>query len=244
LASKTKDLEIYHPTSVLETAYDIIFFWVARMILMSTYLLGDIPFKTVYLHGLVRDAQGRKMSKSLGNIIDPLDLIAKYGADATRLSLIIGTGPGNDSKLSEDKVKAYKHFANKIWNASRFVLSVTEGVSLEQKPELMGNDAEALLTWNDTLVEITHDIENYRFYLAGEKLYHYFWHTFADSIIEGSKEAVYKGDEKTKRSAQWTLLYILTNSLKTLHPFMPFVTEEIWNLMGHTHFLMVESWPT
>jgi valyl-tRNA synthetase len=241
---KTKDLEIYHPTSVLETGYDIIFFWVARMILMSTYLLGDIPFKTVYLHGLVRDAQGRKMSKSLGNIIDPLDLIAKYGADATRLSLIIGTGPGNDSKLSEDKVKAYKHFANKIWNASRFVLSVTEGVSLEQKPELMGNDAEALLTWNDTLVEITHDIENYRFYLAGEKLYHYFWHTFADSIIEGSKEAVYKGDEKTKRSAQWTLLYILTNSLKTLHPFMPFVTEEIWNLMGHTHFLMVESWPT
>jgi valyl-tRNA synthetase len=237
------DLEIYHPTSVLETGYDIIFFWVARMILMSTYLLGDIPFKTVYLHGLVRDAQGRKMSKSLGNIIDPLDLIEKYGADATRLSLIIGTGPGNDSKLSEDKVKAYKHFANKIWNASRFVLSVTEGVSLEQKPELMGNDAEALLTWNDTLIEITHDIENYRFYLAGEKLYHYFWHTFADSIIEGSKEAVYKGDEKTKRSAQWTLLYILTNSLKTLHPFMPFVTEEIWNLMGHTHFLMVESWP-
>jgi valyl-tRNA synthetase len=250
---QTKDLETYHPTSVLETGYDILPFWVARMILMTTYLLGDIPFKTVYLHGLVRDAQGRKMSKSLGNIIDPLDMIAKYGADATRMSLIIGTGPGNDSKLSEDKVKAYKLFANKIWNATRFVLSVAEGVNLEKKPELTEKDNEYILSFHDSLKEISSDIENYRFYLAGEKLYHYFWYTFADVIIEASKDAVYKGDERSKLSAQWTLMYILTNSLKALHPFMPFVTEEIWGLLPdsakassdkvHKHLLMVENWP-
>jgi valyl-tRNA synthetase len=237
------DLDIYHPTTVLETGYDIIFFWVARMILMSTYLLGEVPFKNVYLHGLVRDAQGRKMSKSLGNIIDPLDLITKYGADATRMSLIIGTGPGNDSKLAEDKVKAYKLFANKIWNATRFVLSVSEHIDLEKKPELTEKDSEFILAFHDTLKEITGDIENYKFYLAGEKLYHYFWHTFADVIIEANKDAVYNGDEKTKPSAQWTLLYILSNSLKALHPFMPFVTEEIWGLMGNKKLLMIEKWP-
>ena len=124
---KSNDLKIYHPTSVLETGYDIIFFWVARMILMTGCLIGDVPFKTVYLHGLVRDGKGRKMSKSLDNIIDPLDMIAKYGADATRLSLIIGTGPGNDMRLSEDKVKGYKNFSNKIWNITRFILSASAG---------------------------------------------------------------------------------------------------------------------
>ena len=240
---KTEDLKTYHPTTVLETGYDIIFFWVARMILMSTYLLGQVPFKTVYFHGLVRDTKGRKMSKSLGNIIDPLDMIAKYGADATRLSLIIGTGPGNDSKLSEEKIKAYKHFANKIWNATRFVLSGTENTELIKKPELTEKNAESLLVFENTLKEITLDIENYRFYLAGEKLYHYFWHTFADIVIEENKDILYTGDEFTKASAQWTLLYILTESLKALHPFMPFVTEEIWELMGNKKLLMVEKWP-
>ncbi len=234
---KTKDLEIYHPTSVLETGYDIIFFWVARMILMSTYLLGDVPFKTVYLHGLVLDAKGKKMSKSVGNIIDPLDMIDKYGADATRLSLIIGTGPGNDSKLSEDKIKAYKHFANKIWNASRFVLSACENLKLETKPELSEKDAENIKVFEQTLKDITEDIENYRFYLAGEKLYHYFWHTFADIIIEESKK------DLGNPSVLWTLKYILENSLKALHPFMPFVTEEIWSMISEKNLLMVEKWP-
>ena len=234
---KTKDLEIYHPTSVLETCYDIIFFWVARMILMSTYLLGDVPFKTVYLHGLVLDAKGKKMSKSVGNIIDPLDMIDKYGADATRLSLIIGTGPGNDSKLSEDKIKAYKHFANKIWNASRFVLSACENLKLETKPELSEKDAENIKVFEQTLKDITEDIENYRFYLAGEKLYHYFWHTFADIIIEESKK------DLGNPSVLWTLKYILENSLKALHPFMPFVTEEIWSMISEKNLLMVEKWP-
>lgn len=240
----TKDLETYHPTSVLETGYDILFFWVARMILMSTYLLGNIPFRTVYLHGLVRDGQGRKMSKSLGNIIDPLDMIAKYGADATRLSLIIGTGPGNDTKLSEDKVRGYKNFANKIWNATRFVLSNTEGVTIEQQPELTATDKTYLTQHKAMLGEITSDIESYRFYLAGEKLYHYFWHTFADIIIEEAKKRIQTGSDMEKASAQWTLRHIHQELLRALHPFMPYVTEEIWGIMHPDKILMVEQWPT
>lgn len=240
----TDDFKTYHPTTVLETGYDILFFWIARMILMSSYLVGTVPFKTVYLHGLVRDAQGRKISKSLGNNIDPVDMITKYGADAVRLSLIIGTGPGNDSKMSEDKIRAYKNFANKIWNASRFVMENTENTSLDSKPELTDMYAEYIATFHDTLKEITDDIDNFRFYLAGEKLYHYFWHTFADIIIEKSKTDIQTGTDSEKISARYALLYILTNSLKALHPFMPFVTEEIWGLIPeHKHMLMVESWP-
>jgi valyl-tRNA synthetase len=251
----TEDFKTYHPTSILETGYDILFFWVARMILMSTYLLGDIPFKTVYLHGLVRDAKGRKMSKSLGNIIDPVDMIEKYGADATRMSLIIGTGPGNDSKLSEDKIKAYKNFANKIWNATRFVLQNTEDFDADAKlvdiealsPESFGIQHAYLAEFEATLADITSDIENYRFYLAGEKLYHYFWHTFADIIIEESKKFLAESaeDKKMRWIAQYTLRKILTDSLKALHPFMPFITEEIWSMLPQAHgtLLMVEKWP-
>jgi valyl-tRNA synthetase len=240
------DFKTFHPTTILETGYDILFFWVARMILMSGYLLGDVPFRTVYLHGLVRDAQGRKMSKSLGNIIDPVDMIEKYGADATRLSLIIGTGPGNDSKLSEDKIKGYKHFANKIWNVARFVLSNTEELDTENPPELLDEDKESLAVLEATIKEITEDIENYRFYLASEKLYHYFWHTFADVILETSKPRLFGEDAKSKKSAQWTLLKILETNLKALHPFMPFVTEEIWDMLPaakNKKLLIIETWP-
>ncbi len=237
------DLKTYHPTSVLETGRDIIFFWVARMILMTTYFLGDIPFKTVYLHGLVTDAKGKKMSKSEGNIIDPLEMITKYGTDALRLSLIVGNGPGNDTKLSEDKIRAYKNFANKIWNATRFVLTSIEGADLSKKPSLTDTDKAHIEAFHTTLSEVTADIEHYRLYLAAEKLYHYFWHTFADVIIEESKAAT-SGDDVTKKlSAQWTLHHILTESLKALHPFIPFVTEEIWQTMGHNDFLMVSPWP-
>ena len=243
---KTEDLEIYHPTTILETGYDIIFFWVARMILMTGYLLGDIPFKTVYLHGLVRDKNGKKMSKSLGNIIDPLDMIKKYGADATRMSLIVGNTPGTDMNLSEDKIRGYKHFANKIWNATRFVLSNTEGVDIGEKPPLSKRDEEILKELESMARDVTADIESYRFYLAGEKLYHYFWNTFADVIIEESKKRISSGDERDVISCKWTLLKILSTTIAMLHPFMPFVTEEVWGMLPHKkdRLLMVESWPT
>lgn len=241
---KTKDLEMYHPTSAMETGYDIIFFWVARMILMSTYLLGEIPFEKVYLHGLVRDEKGRKMSKSLGNTIDPLTTIEKYGADATRLSLIIGTSPGNDLKLSEMKIKGYKNYANKIWNITRFIISNTENINIKEKPEITEDDQKIISEFNDMLKDITSDIENFRFYLAGEKIYQYVWHNLADKIIEDSKEILQnESDSPEKISRAWTLNQILENSLKILHPFMPFVTEEIWQLTGHDNLLMIENWP-
>jgi valyl-tRNA synthetase len=237
------DFANYHPTSLLETGYDILFFWVARMILMSTYLIGDIPFKTVYLHGLVRDGKGRKMSKSLGNIIDPLDMIAKYGADATRLSLIIGTGPGSDSRLSEDKVRGYKHFANKVWNITRFVLQSTDGIDWKDAP-LAPDDEKAITDWHTTLTEITSDIDSYRLYLGAEKMYHYIWHTFADIEIERSKNAINGNDESAKRSASRMLVTILNESLIALHPFMPFVTEEIWHQRNTgSGLLMTQHWP-
>ena len=224
---KTDDLKLYHPTALLETGYDILFFWVARMVLMSQFLLGEVPFKNVYLHGLVRDGKGQKMSKSLGNIIDPLDMIEKYGADAVRLSLIMGAAPGNDLKLDENRIRGYKNFANKIWNMSRFVLS--QESTGEIKPELQKEfDAVA--------EEVTKNIAEYRLDLAAEKLYHYLWDRFAAEIIEESKG-------KPEYGA--TLYYLLENSLKLLHPFMPFVTEEIWqSLPDKKGLIMVEAWPT
>lgn len=242
---ETPDLKNFHPTDVLETGYDLIFFWVARMILMTTTLVGEIPFKNVYLHGMVRDKQGRKMSKSLGNIIDPLDMIEKFGTDALRMSLIIGTSAGNDSKMSEDKIKAYKHFANKIWNASRFVLSNVHTENLTEKPNLTDEDTKRLEELDENIADITVDLENFRFYLAGEKIYHYFWHTFADVIIEESKEILQGDDEPKKKSKEWMLHEILTKSLKVLHPFMPFVTEEVWSMLPKTKekHLINANWP-
>lgn len=224
---KTKDLETFHPTSLLETGYDILFFWVARMILMSQFFLGEVPFKNVYLHGLVRDQKGRKMSKSLGNIIDPLDMIEKYGADAVRLSLIVGAAPGNDIKLDENRIRGYKHFANKVWNIARFVLSQETNGELNQ---------ELKKEFDLVAKEVAQNIGRYRLDLAFDKLYHYVWDRFAAEIIEESKG-------KPEYGA--TLYYLLENSLKLLHPFMPFVTEEIWDSMPEAkNLLMVENWPT
>jgi len=245
------DLANFHPTAMLETGYDILFFWIARMILMSSSLLGQVPFKTVYLHGLVRDSKGRKISKSLGNNIDPLEVIAKYGADAARMSLIIGTAPGNDSKISDEKLKAYKHFANKIWNIARFVLENTEPFdSAQGKPEITEEDQELLNELSALVTETTGDIENFRFYLAGEKIYHYLWHRFADIILEESKKKFQTGSEEDlpaqagKISRKWVLLEILKTSLKLLHPFMPYVTEEIWSCFpNRKNLLIVEKWP-
>jgi valyl-tRNA synthetase len=240
---QTDDLKNYHPTTVLETGYDILFFWVARMILMSTYILGEIPFENVYLHGLVRDNQGRKISKSLGNNLDPVDMIAKYSADSVRMALIVGTGPGNDTKISDEKLKAYKHFANKIWNASRFVLenSLSKGVFEMPRSQktpfdsFSAEDQKIMSEFGDIVKDTTSDMENYRFYMAAEKIYHYFWHTFADIIIEKKKK------ENDKR----ILKILLEEQLKILHPFMPFITEKIWSMLSESkNLLMIEKWPT
>ncbi len=240
---KTEDLKNYHPTTVLETGYDILFFWVARMILMSTYVLDEIPFKNIYLHGLVRDNQGRKISKSLGNNVDPVDMIAKYGADAIRMALIVGTGPGNDSKISEEKFKAYKHFANKIWNITRFILENNPEMQSDLEIALKNETNKKHIEEFKTLTkDITTDIDNYRFYMAAEKLYHYTWHTFADIIIEESKERL-KSPENSEETKNM-LGFLLKEQLKLLHPFMPFVTEKIWSMLPDSkNMLMVEKWP-
>jgi valyl-tRNA synthetase len=240
---ETLDFKTFHPTNVLETGKDILFFWVARMILMTTYLIGTVPFKTVYLHGTVRTDKGEKMSKSLGNAMDPLDMNAKYGTDATRISLIIGNGPGNDFRISEDKIRGYKNFANKIWNATRFVISSTEDFDRSKQPKLTADDAKIHEEFNIFIKDVTKDIEEYRFYIAGEKLYHYFWHNFADITIERTKEIIFHGTPAEKESAQWLLLSLLFTQLKLLHPFMPFVTEELWGVLGNKKLLMIESWP-
>lgn len=229
---KTKDLTDFHPTDVLETGYEILFFWVARMVLMTKYALNKIPFKKVFLHGTVRDGQGRKMSKSLGNGIDPLDIAEKFGADAGRMALIVGTAPGTDSKISEDKIKGYKNFANKIWNITRFVLDNTDENNSENIIE-----NELVKEFKKISEDITSDMDNYRFHLASEKIYQYIWHRFADEIIEESKK-----DIKIKS----VLLPIWIDCIKTLHPFMPFVTEEIWSMLPiqNKNLLMIENWPS
>ena len=246
----TDDLKNYHPTSILETGHDILFFWVARMILMSVYILGEIPFKEVYLHGMILDKNGKKMSKSNPETaVDPLLTIEKYGADALRMAMIVGVGPGSNNSLGEDKIKAYKHFANKIWNIARFVLENCQGQSFEvgavQGLSLATPENNAHLEKFDGLIkEVTDDMENYRFYLAAEKLYHYTWHTFADIIIEESKTKIKEGGEKAE-STKNMLGFLLKEQLKLLHPFMPFITEKIWSLLPNTeNLLMIESWPS
>lgn len=245
----------YHPTTVLETGADIIFFWVARMILMSTYLLGEVPFKTVYIHGLVRDTKGRKISKSLGNNIDPLDMIAKYGADAVRMALIVGVGPGSDSKVDEQKIKAYKLFANKLWNITRFVLTSIDGTKMDPKfSAWTTRDAAHMTKLGALLAEVTKEMDEYKFYLVAEKLYHYAWHEFADVILEESKAIIAAdtstdggtpSDKMAADSRKQLLIHTLVKIVKALHPFMPFVTEEIWGSLpvDDKELLIVEKWP-
>ncbi len=241
---ETADFKTYHPTTVLETGYDILFFWVARMILMSTYILGEVPFKTVYMHGLVRDEKGRKMSKSLGNIVDPLTLIDKYGTDALRMAMIVAVGPGNDSNLGEEKIKAYAKFANKLWNITRFVFENTASFDKTASPAIDTEDQATLDEINALIKEITVEMNEYKFYFVADKLYHYTWHTFADIVIERSKKKIELGGTSAE-SAQAMLLTALPILLRALHPFMPFITEEIWGLMPENNgkLLMVEKWP-
>ncbi len=244
---QTKDLKEFFPTSVIESGYDILFFWIARMILMSQFFMGKVPFSVVYLHGLVRDEQNRKISKSLGNNIDPVDMIAQYGADAVRMAMIIGTSVGNDSKVSMEKFKAYRNFANKIWNASKFVLMNTKDYRYEKKPKLSSSQNKNLKELQKLVKETTKLMDEFKFYYAAEKIYHYFWHTFCDKIIEESKPFLTsEAGAREKEATQYALLEILTTSLKLLHPFMPFITEEIYQQLPNKNkesCLMVESWP-
>lgn len=219
------DFKKYYPTALMETGADLVFKWVPKMIMFGIYLAGKVPFENVYFHGMVNDAENKKMSKSKGNVISPIDMANKFGTDALRMALVVGNPPGGSTPLAEDKIKAYKHFANKLWNITRFV------ASRENSGDLI---SELKSEFDELAADITADIENYRYYLGAEKLYAYMWHRFADVIIEESKGKPEYGK---------TLYYILENSLKLLHPFMPFVTEEIWNILGKDKLLMIEEWP-
>jgi len=252
------DFKNFYPTDVMETAGDI-FHWVARMIMLGLYVTDELPFKTVYMHGMVLDAKGQKMSKSKGNVINPLDLTEKYGTDAFRIGMIIGNTPGTSLALSEDKISAYKKFANKIWNVTRFVLSTTEGlgpkgetvpgvIPVMYDPNFVRfteTDLKLVTELNEIIKDITSDMDNFRYYLAAEKIYHYVWHTFADFILEDSKKVLSFGTGDEIKSRKQLLLHILVKSLKILHPFMPFITEEIWGSMPieGKNLLMVENWP-
>lgn len=229
------DLKRFHPTDVLETSYDIIFFWVARMILMSTYLVKEVPFKTVYLHGLVRDAKGRKMSKSLGNGIDPLDMADKYGADAVRLSLVISATPGVDRKLDEQKIASYRNYVNKIWNIGRFIAMQSEGKTLGQAKVETLSDRWIMSRLQRLINENTKRLESFQFSQAGEQAYDFAWHELADWYLEITK---IEGNVALARDVFKTVL-------KLLHPYMPFVTEALWDQLGHSEtLLMIETWPT
>ena len=243
---QTKDLAFYHPTDVLETGYEILFFWVARMILMTGYNLGTIPFHTIYLHGTVRDAKGRKMSKTLGNGIDPIDISQKFGADAGRMALIIGNTPGTDMNISEDKIKGYKNFANKVWNITRFILESTKDTKYSESFDQYSDADKKLIEERDSLLsDITKDMEDYRFYMAGDKIYQYAWKNFADVILEESKKIFNEGTDIEKESRRQFLLKTIKIIITSLHPFMPFLTEEIWQSINENNngLLMIENWP-
>jgi valyl-tRNA synthetase len=244
---QTADLKRFHPTQLLETGYDILPFWVARMILMTTYAMKEVPFEKVYLHGLVRDEQGRKLSKSLGNGIDPLEVSAKYGTDAVRLSLVIGTAPGADSRIWDEKIAGYRNFTNKLWNVSRFVLTSVPKVSRVKtlpKPKTLA-DKWILARLSETVRTATSHLDRLDFSPAGETLRDFTWTEFADWYLEIAK--IQMQDSKLRDTTAKILLYALENSLKLWHPFMPFVTEAIWgNFTGDAKgkkFLMIESWP-
>ncbi len=242
---KTKDLEYFYPTNVLVTAYDIIFFWVARMIFSGIENMGEVPFSEVLIHGLVRDSQGRKMSKSLGNGIDPLEIIDKYGADTLRFSLATGIAPGSDTRYSEEKVESCRNFMNKLWNASRFLIMNMEGKELKDISELkkLPVDKWILTKLQGLIKEVTINLNKYEIGLAAGKIYDFVWSDFCDWYIETEKPLLYGDNEKLKIHALSMLSYVLETVLKLLHPFVPFVTEEIFRILHPDKALIVEEWP-
>lgn len=242
---KTKDLKTFHPSVWMQMGYEIVFFWMARMILMSEYMLQDIPFKEVYIHGLVRDKDGRKFSKSLRNTLDPLEMIAKYGTDALRMSLVSGVTPGNDLTFSEEKVEHYQHFVNKLWNISRYVLSSVDTVSVPAKtpkPETQ-TDQWIFKKLHSLISDMTKLLEQSDFSLAAAALYEFTWNDFADWYIEVAKVEA-KRSEQAKQQKDQMLLFILDALLRLAHPFMPFVTEVLWKQLSPKDLLMVSDWPT
>ena len=244
----TPELKQFYPTSVLVTGYDIIFFWVARMIMMGLEFKQEIPFKHVFIHGLVRDSQGRKMSKSLGNGIDPLEVIEKYGADTLRFMLITGNTPGNDMRFYWERVESTRNFANKLWNASRFVLMNLADYDENFVPQAENYtlaDKWILSRYNQTVSDVTRNLERFELGEAGKAIYEFIWNEFCDWYIELSKARLYnKEDILARQTAQFVLCYVLENTLKLLHPFMPFITEEIWQHIPHEgESIIIASWP-
>ena len=243
---KTEEMEYFYPTNTLVTGYDIIPFWVIRMVFSGLEHTGKTPFDTVLIHGLVRDSQGRKMSKSLGNGIDPLEVIEKYGADALRFTLITGNAPGNDMRFYYERVEASRNFANKVWNASRFIMMnmPEKGISSVDESTLTDADKWILSKVNDLVKDVTENLEKYELGIAASKLYDFIWEEFCDWYIEMVKPRLYSEDNKTKAAALYTLNEVLITSLKLLHPYMPFVTEEIFTtLQDKEASIMVSEWP-
>ena len=241
---ETEDLKYFYPTSMLVTGYDIIFFWVARMIFSGIEHMGETPFETVLIHGLVRDEQGRKMSKSLGNGVDPLEVVEEYGADALRFSLVMGVSPGNDTRYSTEKVEAARNFANKVWNASRFVLmNVNERKEFEVS-KLETADKWILSRLQEAIRDVSDHMEDGDFGLAATKIYDFAWSEFCDWYIELSKSRLLGEDGESKETVKAVLLFVLENLLKLLHPFMPFLTEQVYKYLPETEgFLMLQKWP-
>ena len=242
----SEDLKYWYPTTDMVTGYDIIFFWVARMVVSGMEQMKKEPFKTVFIHGLVRDDKGRKMSKSLGNGIDPLEMAEKYGADALRFNLITGNSPGNDMRFYVEKCEAMRNFANKIWNASRYVLMnlTVEETGLPDAADLEIEDKWVLTKLNTLIREVTENMDAYELGVASAKVYDFIWDTYCDWYIELTKARLYGENEKSKLAAQKVLVYVLDQFLRLLHPFMPFITEEIWQAIPHEgKFLMLADWP-
>lgn len=242
----TEDLKKYYPTNALVTGYDIIFFWVARMIFSGIEQMGETPFKDVYIHGLIRDSQGRKMSKSLGNGVDPLEVIEKYGADALRFTIITGNAAGNDIRWSEEKVISSRNFANKIWNASRFVIMNIDKDIINKEDIALNNldmaDKWILSRLNSLVNEVTENMDKYELGIAAQKIYEFIWNEFCDWYIELVKSRLFQ-DNEDKVAAQYTLTKVLSDCLKLLHPFMPFITEEIFNNLTEDESIMIAKWP-
>ena len=244
---KTKELEYFYPTDVLVTGYDIIFFWVIRMVFSALEQTGEVPFKHVLIHGLVRDSQGRKMSKSLGNGIDPIEVIDKYGADALRLTLITGNAPGNDMRFYWERVEASRNFANKVWNASRFIMMNLEKAEIPAKMDvnaLTSADKWILSKVNTLTKDVTENMDKFELGIAVQKVYDFIWEEFCDWYIEMVKPRLYNDADETKAAALWTLKHVLIQSLKLLHPYMPFITEEIFcTLQEEEESIMISKWP-
>ena len=243
----TEELDYFYPTNVLVTGYDIIFFWVIRMMFSGLEHTGKVPFDTVLIHGLVRDSQGRKMSKSLGNGIDPLEVIDKYGADALRFTLITGNAPGNDMRFYWERVEASRNFANKVWNASRFIQMnmPEEGIDVKNKPENLTDADKWILSKVNTLAkDVTENLDKFELGIAADKIYNFIWEEFCDWYIEMVKPRLYNDSDDTKQAALWTLKKVLIDSLKLLHPYMPFVTEEIFcTIQDEEESIMISAWP-